>query len=42
MTFMIDDQGTTYQKDLGADTAALAAAITVFDPDSSWEKAESE
>ncbi|MDH4064486.1 MAG: DUF2950 domain-containing protein [Acidobacteriota bacterium] len=40
MTFMVDDTGTTYQKDLGPDTATLATAISVFDPDSSWEKAE--
>ena len=42
MTFIIDDQGTTYQKDLGTDTAKAAAEIHVFNPDSSWEKAESE
>ncbi len=42
MTFIIDDKGTTYQKDLGTETAKVAAEISVFDPDSSWEKAESE
>jgi len=42
MTFIIDDKGTTYQKDLGAETAKAAAEINVFDPDSSWEKADSE
>jgi hypothetical protein len=42
MTFIIDDKGTTYQKDLGTETAKVAAEIKVFDPDSSWEKAESE
>jgi len=42
MTFIIDDHGMVYQKDLGADTSTAALAITVFDPDTSWEKAESE
>jgi len=42
MTFIVDDQGTTYQKDLGTDTAKAAAEISVFGPDSSWEKAESQ
>jgi Protein of unknown function (DUF2950) len=40
MTFIVDDKGTIYQKDLGAETAKVAADINVFDPDSSWEKAE--
>jgi hypothetical protein len=42
MTFIIDDKGTTYQKDLGTETAKVASEVNVFDPDSSWEKAESE
>jgi hypothetical protein len=42
MTFIIDDKGTTYQKDLGTETAKVAAEINAFDPDSSWGKAESE
>jgi hypothetical protein len=42
MTFIVDDKGTTYQKDLGTETAKVASEINVFDPDSSWEKAESE
>ena len=42
MTFIIDDKGTTYQKDLGTETAKVAAEISVYDPDHSWEKAESE
>ena len=41
MTFIIDDKGATYQKDLGTDTAKVAAEISVFDPDTGWEKAES-
>jgi hypothetical protein len=42
MTFIVDDKGKTFQKDLGAETAKAAAEVKAFDPDSSWEKAESE
>jgi hypothetical protein len=42
MTFIIDDKGTTYQKDLGTETSKVAAGINVFDPDSTWEKTEAE
>jgi hypothetical protein len=42
MTFMVDDKGTIYQKDLGTESAKAAAEINEFDPDSSWAKAESE
>lgn len=40
MTFLIDRDGVVYQKDLGEKTAELAKAITVYDPDESWEKVE--
>ncbi len=36
MTFLINRDGVLLQKDLGTDTAQTAAAMTVFDPDSSW------
>lgn len=36
MTFIVDARGLMFQKDLGEDTASLAAAITGYDPDSSW------
>jgi hypothetical protein len=39
MTFMVSHDGVVYEKDLGPDTAARAAAITRFDPDSTWQKA---
>lgn len=38
MTFMVSHDGVVYEKDLGPDTAARAAAMTRFDPDSSWQK----
>lgn len=40
MTFMVSNNGDVYEKDLGEKTAQRAAAITVFNPDSSWEKAD--
>jgi hypothetical protein len=38
MTFIVNHDGIVYQKDLGPDTAALAQAMTQFDPDETWEK----
>jgi len=40
MTLIIDQSGTIYEKDLGPDTTKLAQAMTAFDPDSTWHKAE--
>jgi hypothetical protein len=40
MTFMVSHDGVVFEKDLGADTAARAAAITRFDPDSTWIKVD--
>lgn len=36
MTFMINERGLLFEKDLGAETAELAKAIDAFDPDESW------
>jgi hypothetical protein len=36
MTFMVNQDGIVYEKDLGADTTKAAAAITDYNPDSSW------
>jgi len=36
MSFMISHEGVVFEKDLGPDSAGQAAAITAFDPDSSW------
>ena len=36
MTFMVNQSGVVFQKDLGPDTAKKAAAIKRFDPDASW------
>ena len=40
MTFLVNHDGTVYQKDLGKNTAAKAKAIMQFDPDKTWNKAE--
>ena len=40
MTFMVNQRGDVYEQDLGADTAKRAAAVTLFNPDKGWEKAD--
>jgi len=36
MTFMVNQQGRVYQKDLGLQTASAAQKIKAYDPDKSW------
>ena len=36
-TFIVNQYGTVYEKDLGSDTGALADAIMLFDPDETWD-----
>ena len=36
MTFMVNHEGKVFQKDLGANTRAIAQAMKEFDPDKSW------
>jgi hypothetical protein len=36
MTFIVNQDGLVWQKDLGEDTAAAASAIDKFNPDSTW------
>lgn len=36
MTFVVNQQGKVYQKDLGDKTAETAAAMTEYDPDDTW------
>jgi len=40
MTFIVNESGTVYEKDLGPNTTKLAQAMTAYDPDSTWHKAE--
>jgi len=37
MTFVVNQDGVVYQKDLGPGTTAAAAKITAFNPDKSWK-----
>jgi len=36
MTFIINQQGRAYQKDLGPNTASIAKKMDVYDPDPTW------
>jgi len=38
MTFLVNHDGVVYEKNLGKDTAAIAARIKAFDPDASWKR----
>jgi hypothetical protein len=38
MTFIVNQQGRVYEKDLGAKTAKIASKMTAYDPDSSWQR----
>jgi hypothetical protein len=40
MTFMVNHDGTVFQKDLGPDTEDIAEAMTAFNPDKSWTKVD--
>jgi hypothetical protein len=37
MTFIVNQQGRIYQRDLGAKTGKLAPAMEYYDPDSTWQ-----
>ncbi len=38
MTFIVNQDGVVYQKNLGANTNAVASAMKAYDPDASWQK----
>ena len=38
MTFLVNHQGIIYEKDLGPQTADIAAGMTAFNPDSTWQR----
>jgi hypothetical protein len=42
MTFIVNQDNIVYQKDLGADTANLATAMTDFNPDDTWDPTDHE
>jgi hypothetical protein len=39
MTFIVDQDGRVYQKDLGPDTARIAGEMVAYDPDPTWQPA---
>jgi Protein of unknown function (DUF2950) len=40
MTFIVNQDGVVYQKDLGDDTAKIAAAMSEYNPDKTWAPAD--
>lgn len=42
MTFVVNQDGVVYQKDLGKKTETLGKSMREYNPDSSWSKAEEE
>jgi DUF2950 family protein len=38
MTFLVNHDGTVFEKDLGLDTAKIAERISAFNPDKTWQK----
>lgn len=42
MTFMVNHDGTVFQKDLGPRTSKIASRIDSFAPDASWQKADTQ
>jgi len=39
MTFVVNQDGQVYQKDLGPDTAQIASEMVSYDPDATWQPA---
>jgi hypothetical protein len=40
MTFLVNQQGRVYEKNLGADTEKIARGIAEYDPDPSWKRVD--
>ena len=40
MTFIVNQEGVVYQKDLGRDTETIARTMETYNPGSTWKKAE--
>ncbi|MGA7221427.1 MAG: DUF2950 domain-containing protein [Candidatus Acidiferrales bacterium] len=40
MTFIVNQEGVVYEKDLGKDTEKSAASVTSYDPGPTWQKTE--
>ncbi|MBV8632474.1 MAG: DUF2950 family protein [Silvibacterium sp.] len=40
LTFIVNQDGVVYQKDLGPNTSDLASAMADFNPDNTWNRAD--
>jgi hypothetical protein len=40
MTFIVNQDGVVYEKDLGADTATVASGMSEYNPDKTWASAD--
>jgi hypothetical protein len=40
MTFIVNENGVVFQRDLGPDTEKIARGMTEYDPDTSWQRAD--
>jgi len=40
MTFIVNDNGVVYEKDLGPNTSTLATTMTDYNPDSTWHQVD--
>ena len=40
MTFIVNQNGTVYEKDLGPKTEAIVKAMTLYNPDRTWRRAQ--
>jgi hypothetical protein len=40
MSFIVNQDGIVFQRDLGPQTAAIASGVNAFDPDIGWAKVE--
>ena len=38
MTFIVNQDGVVYEKDLGPNTLGIASNMAAFDPDQTWRK----
>jgi hypothetical protein len=39
-TFVVNQDGIVYEKDLGTDTLNVAAGLNAYDPDRTWTKVD--
>jgi hypothetical protein len=42
MTFLVNHDGSVFQKDLGVRTSELARRMTAYNPDPSWKKVDTD